>query len=60
MDILLNIIAIAAIILSGTAAILTPFLIGRSKPPYRWQDVSANTIEFIIVMLLALRVLGKI
>lgn len=60
MNILLNTLAIVAIILSGFAALITPFIIGMVRPAFRKQDAIANALEFVIVLLLALRVLGKI
>lgn len=60
MNILLTIIAIAAIILSGAAALITPYLIGRDRGKYKASDVTANVIEFVVVLMLALRVLGII
>lgn len=62
MNILLTTIAIVAIILSGMTAIITPMLavVRSPKEPYGWSDAIQNAIEFVMILLLALRVLEKI
>lgn len=56
----IQIIALISSILLGLVCLLIPVVIGKPRPPYSYGNWIGSLVEFGLILLMTLRIFGKL